>query len=82
MTTQQVRIDGELYLSVETVAEVYAIKSIWLHEVCDAGLLPGSVDHDAGRWIAAIELDRVAAIVRLRAVIGNDVDAISALLSG
>lgn len=82
MTTRQVRIDGELFLSVETVAEVYALKSVWLHEVCDAGLLPGSVDRDATRWIAAVELDRVAAIVRLRAVVGADVDAIAALLRG
>ena len=80
MSQPGVHIDGELFLSVETVAEVYAVKLLWLREVCDSGLVSGALDRDDTVWIAAVELDRVAAIVRLRAVLGDDVQAIAALL--
>lgn len=80
MSHSGVHIDGELFLSVETVAEVYAVKLLWLREVCDSGLVSGALDRDDTVWIAAVELDRVAAIVRLRAVVGDDVQAIAALL--
>lgn len=81
MSQPGVHIDGQLFLSVETVAEIYAVKRVWLREVCDSGLVSGALDRDDTVWIAAVELDRVAAIVRLRAVLGDDVQAIAALLT-
>jgi len=75
-----IRIEGELYLSLETVAEVYAVEVVWLREVCAAGLLAARPHAQHDLCIAAIELDRVARIVRLNVALGLDLDSVAALL--
>ena len=68
--------DGELYLSLEVVAEVYEVEVTLLRDVYARGLLGTGVDHGRRLCIAALELDRVATIVRLHRVLGLDLDAI------
>ncbi|QDU83960.1 hypothetical protein Pla163_10610 [Planctomycetes bacterium Pla163] len=76
MRDAPLRIDGELYLRLETVAEIYRVRVAWLHEVCDHGLL-GDVEHEgASICVAAVQLDRVATIVRLHHALGLELAAI------
>ena len=72
-------IDGELHLTVELVAEIYQVRSVWLREVCECGLLGGVVS-DESLCIAAVQLDRVAAIVRLGQGWGLDLETIALVL--
>lgn len=80
MTVEHIYIEGELYLTLETVAEVYSVKTVWLERVCREGLLGPPVSHGESLCLAAIELDRVARIVRLNAVLGLELEAIAAML--
>ena len=57
--SQLIYIGGEQFLSLEVVAELYKVKTVWLHEVCAQGLLASSEHSDVGLCIAAVELDRV-----------------------
>ena len=76
----QIRIEGEVYLTLETVAEVYAVEHVWLREVCAAGLLTPAQHATGDLCIAAIELDRVARIVRLNLMLGVELEAVAVLL--
>lgn len=80
MSDERVYLSGELYLSLETVAEVYRVRTVWLREVYDLGLLGRGHVKGPTICIAATELDRVATIVRLHEVLGLDADAISLML--
>lgn len=75
-----IHIEGELHLTLETVAEVYAVKVVWLREVCDAGLLVARPFDHGELCIAAVQLERLASIVRMNVVLGLDLDAVEALL--
>ena len=74
---ERVYVEGELYLSLEAVAQVFEIQVVWLRKFYQRGLLGSGVDSDRTVCIAALHLDRVATIVRLRRQLGPDVDAIS-----
>lgn len=75
-----IQVDGELYLALETVAELYQVRVVLLEEAFDVGLL-GRGHRSAGRLcIAAVQLDRVATIVRLHTALGLDATAIALLL--
>ena len=69
-------VEGELYLSLEAVAEVYQVKSVWLREAYEHGLLGHGIDEGPSLCIAAVQLDRVATIVRLHEVLGLDLETI------
>lgn len=62
----------EQYLRLETVAELYRVRVLWLREVADSGLLGPCERGDDGPLIAIVQLDRVAAIVRLHVHLGLD----------
>jgi len=79
--SQRIEVDGEVFLELETVAEVFRVDSIVLREAYDVGLLGACVERDAHVLIAAASLDRVATIVRLRVVLGMDLDAIDLALA-
>lgn len=81
MSTERLYIDGELYLSIETVAEVYRVEVVWLREVVDAGLLGAGVGSGPPDAIAAVRMDHVATIVRMHLALGLDVDAIGLALA-
>ena len=81
MTSDQFFIEGDLYLNLETVAEIYHVEVLWLREVYDFGLLESSVDSGTVIHIQATQLDRVAAIVRWHVGLGLDIEAISLALA-
>jgi hypothetical protein len=72
----RIYVDGELYLSLETIAELYSVEVVWLREVVAADLIAGGVASQPTLCIAAVRLDHVATIVRLHRVLGLDVEAI------
>lgn len=74
--------DGESYLSLEVVAELYHIDAVVLQEVYERGLFGPGVTHDTRVCIATFRLDLVATIVRLHQVYGLDVDTIAARFAG
>jgi hypothetical protein len=76
----RIYLDGELYLSLETVAELYHLEVVWLREVVDAGLLGSGARPQPVDCIAAVRLDHVATIVRLHRVLGLDVEGIRVAL--
>jgi hypothetical protein len=71
-------VDGVLHLSIETVAELYRVRTVWLEEALDRGLVAAG---RAPRAIAITELDRVATVVRLHVVLGLEQAAIELLLA-
>lgn len=80
MSDGRIYVEGDLYLSVETVADVYRVEVVWLREVIDAGLLDADGAVRPATVIAAVRMDRVATIVRLHRVLGFDVDQIRTAL--
>lgn len=76
MTRDNIYVGGELHLSLETVAELYEVQTVWLRKVIDTGLLGNAVNLGATISIAAVQMDRVATIVRLHEVLGLDLEAI------
>ena len=77
MSHATLRVEGELHLSLEAVAEVYRVQAVWLREVYDCGLLGSGVDAERTVFIHCARLDRVATIVRLHQVLGLDVEDIA-----
>lgn len=69
-------VAGELYLSLETVAEIWRVEPGWLAEIHGRGLLGRSVDVEAEVFVAAAEMDRLAAIMRLTRVLGGNLGAL------
>jgi hypothetical protein len=80
MSEHRIQIDGELYLTIERVAEIYAVQSVWLVEAYRAGLLGQGHERGATLCIAAVQLDRVATVVRLRHLLGPDLERIELAL--
>lgn len=73
-------IEGELFLSLEVVANVYEIELSSLREAYDFGLFGIGVESNAIRFIAAVQLDRVSTVVRFRNVLGLDLETIRDVL--
>ena len=74
-----IRIEGQLYLSLELVAETYEFHAHWLREAYERGLLGSGVEGETA-CIAAAHLERVARVVRLHRVLGGDLDAVARAL--
>jgi hypothetical protein len=80
VTDDKLYVEGELFLSLEVVAALYQVKTIWLRRVYDVGLLGSGVDTGPVVCIAAVQLDRVATIVRMHDVFGLDLDEVELAL--
>lgn len=80
MRKDAIYIEGELYLTLEAVAEVYSVQTAWLRRACSQGLLGPPVHHGSQLCLAAVELDRVARIVRMNTVLGLEFEAIALML--
>lgn len=76
MSRDRIYVEGELYLSLETVADVYQVQITWLREAYDSGLFGTGVEKGPTVCIAAVQLDRVATIVRLHETLGLDLETI------
>ena len=74
--TDRIYVEGELYLALETVADIYRVEAVWLREAFDAGILGEDIRSDPTPCIAVLRLDHVATVVRLHRVLGLDLDAI------
>jgi hypothetical protein len=72
MSADTLKVEGELFLRLEVVAQCFEVKTVWLREVYDCGLLGAGVRRDRELHIAAVHLDRVATIVRMQLVFGMD----------
>lgn len=77
MNDQRLYIGGELYLRLETVAELYSVRAIWLREACDRGLIGPATPHGAHLCLAALELDRIALLVHMHVTLGLDLSRIA-----
>jgi len=80
MTREPVLHEGEVYVSLEVVAEIYHVSSVVLHQVYDRGLLGPGLARGSTICIATLSFDRVATIVRLHQGYGLDLEAIAARL--
>lgn len=80
MKDRQLLVDGELYLGLEVVAEIYEVQLVWLREAYEFGLLGSGVDSGPGLCVAAVEMDRIATIVRLHKVLGMELESIALAL--
>lgn len=76
MSETRVYVDGELYLSLEVVAEVYELQVTWLREAYELGMLGVGACSGSTVCIAAVQMDRLSTIVRLHRVLGLDLETI------
>lgn len=81
MTRGVVSIRGELYLTLETVAECYRVEAVWLREVYETGLLGPGEELGDSIAIAASMLDRMGDILRLHQQQGINLAGILILLA-
>jgi len=79
-TAHRIVIEGESYLSLETIADCYHIEVVRLREAYGLGLLGHGRDHGGTIVVATRHLDRVAEIVRLHVYHRLDLDVIGELL--
>ena len=78
--SQQRVIHGEVYLTLETVAECYEVEVTWVREVYDVGLLGTGEPVEHSIAIAARMLDRLAEVRRLTLQTGVNLPGIVMLL--
>ncbi len=73
-------IEGERYLEVRVLAEIFEVQVAWVEEVVERGLVPGHREIESVRYVRVTEFDRVAQVIRLRQVLELDWDALEAFL--
>lgn len=78
--TRRIDVDGTAYLELETVAEVFRVDVLALEEAYAVGLLGPCIVRDARVLVAAASMDRVATVVRLRVVLGCDLETVELAL--
>ena len=80
MTRQSLLIHGELYLTLQTVAECYSVEISWLQQVYELDMAGRGERVDGSLAIAALMLDRVAEIRRIYLQTGMELSGIAVLL--
>ena len=70
----------ERYVTLEAVAECFQVELHWLEEVCELDLVP-HVRRERALSVEAIQLERVARIIRLHFHLGIELSALEVLLS-
>ncbi|MHC5212335.1 MAG: chaperone modulator CbpM [Planctomycetota bacterium] len=73
-------IHGERWVTLEAVAEAYAVEETWLREVYAFGLLGPGERVGEGVAVSARMLERVAVIRRLSVVQGVNLPGIAIIL--
>ena len=76
-----IRIDGELYLSLETIASIYEIQIVWLEQAFSRGLFGPGANSEGVTCLAAAQLDFVATVVRMHKYLDADLTTITRQLS-
>ncbi len=80
MTYELIHIEGEAYVTLETISRCYECELEWVIEIYDYGLLGRGRSVDSGLAVPASILDRVATIWRLQRHQGLDFMHIEVLL--
>ncbi len=80
MTRPSLLIHGELYLTLETVAECYSVEISWLQQVYELDMVGPGERVDGSLAIAALMLDRVAEIRRVYLQTGMELSGIAVML--
>ncbi len=73
-------IEGQLYLTLELVAECYEVQVSWLTEVYELGLLGHGERIESRIAIPVIRLDRVARVIRMHFHYGQELTSLEPLL--
>jgi hypothetical protein len=81
MSRETIVIRGEVYLTLEALADCYRVEVAWLHEVYELGLLGDGERVGATTVVSATMLDRTARILRLHLQQGVDLMGILGLLA-
>jgi chaperone modulatory protein CbpM len=80
MSGERILVHGQLYLTLQDVAECYHVELAWVRDVVDFGLL-GRCERTRGTLVvAASKLDRVADILRLQRQQGLNLAGVALLL--
>ena len=77
MTDDKHYVEGELYLSLEVLARMYQVQIVVLEKAYELGLLGSGLEEKRSVRIAAVQLDRVATIVRMHCRLGLDFETIA-----
>jgi len=80
--TPPLTVRGELYLTLQDVAETFEVELTWVQEAYELGLLGPGERVGGSVAIASRLLDRVAAIRRLNRVQGVNLPGIALILQG
>jgi hypothetical protein len=80
VTSVTLRIDDEMYLTLEAISECYECEVRWLREAYEFGLLGGGRIHSGTLVLSVRVLDRVAEVVRLGRYQGMSFETIFVLL--
>lgn len=80
MRSGSVVIRGELFLTLEAVANCYRVEARWMHEVYELGLLGAGEPAEESVAIPARKLDRVAEILKLHFHQGVNLEGIALLI--
>ena len=72
-------IAGRSWLRVEDVAACYSVEVAWVREVCDLGLVEARREPDGIELVPAVELDRVADLLRISRALGLDLVTVASL---
>jgi hypothetical protein len=65
MSELVIRIEGQAWVTIETICECYDCDIAWVREACEFGLLGTARPHAGTVVFRATVLDRVARVVRL-----------------
>jgi hypothetical protein len=76
------RIEGQAYLSLETVAQCYECEVAWLREAWLHGLFGRGIEYEGHLLLHVAVMDRVADVLRLGRHQGLSFESIVVLLAG
>ena len=80
MRRTTIRIEGEIYLTAETVAHCFDVEVRWVEDVHALGLVGRGAHVEDSLAIASVMLDRLAAVLRLQRQQGVNLEGVLSLL--
>jgi hypothetical protein len=80
MSELVVRIEGQTWVTLETISECYQCEVTWVRQACELGLFGRARVHAGTLVVRTTVLDRVASAWRLSRYEGLSFDAIVVLL--